>query len=82
MKRSDVLAALESERAYQGQKWGEADTMNNVGDFILYMEREIEKARAAYIAPNAPVEAAMAGIRKVATIGVAAMEKFGTGTPR
>lgn len=82
MNRTDVLAALGAERDYQDKKWGDTDNYNNVGDFILYMEHELEKARAAYIAPNAPVDAAMAGIRKVATLGVAAMEKFGTGTPR
>jgi hypothetical protein len=82
MEREQVLAGLSSEREYQSRKWGEADALNNVGDFIVYMERELEKARAAYVAPNAPVDAAMAGILKVATIGVAAMEKFGTGTPR
>lgn len=82
MTRDAALEVLRDEREYQDRKWGDADAVNNVGDFILYMEREIEKARAAYIAPNFPVEAAMAGIRKVATIGVAAMEKFGAGTPR
>jgi hypothetical protein len=82
MGSKEAIDALYSERAYQRKKWGEADAVNNVGDFILYMQRELDKARDMYIAPNHPVDAAMAGIRKVATIGVAAMEKFGTGTPR
>jgi hypothetical protein len=82
MQRQDVLTAVNGERAYQCQQWGATDESNNVGDFVLYMQRELEKARDAYIAPTFSVDEAMAGIRKVTALGVAAMEKFGTGTPR
>lgn len=81
MQRLDVIAAIDTEREYQ-QKWARADDQNNVGDFLLYMQRELTKGVTLYVSPADPIDPAMAAIRKAVAIGVAAMEKFGTGTPR
>lgn len=76
-----VLAAVTAEREYQVRKWGNLDDTNSVGDFILYMERELEKARDAYKNPATITDdsTTLAGIRKVATLGIAALERHGVG---
>lgn len=75
-KRQEVFNALEGERHYQLRKWGNLDERNSVGDFLVYMQRELNKARDAYYGPDAP-NGALDGIRKVTAVGVAAMERFG-----
>lgn len=75
-QRQEVFQALESERQYQVGKWGDLDERNSVGDFLVYMQRELNKARDAYYGPDQPNNA-LDGIRKVTAVGVAAMERFG-----
>lgn len=74
--RAEVYAALDSERAYQLAKWKDLDDRNAIGDFLIYMERELRKAVDSYYSPDEP-RGVMDAIRKVTTVGVAAMERFG-----
>jgi hypothetical protein len=71
----EVFAAIEAERQYQEDTWGDLDKRNNVGDFILYMQRYLKEAAVANN-PDQP-EKSLDAIRKVVTIGVAAMERHG-----
>jgi len=74
--RSDVFVAINSERNYQQAKWGDLDTRNRIGDFLIYMERELRKATDGYYSPDEPKDV-MTAVRKVTSVGVAMMEKFG-----
>lgn len=74
--REEAHKAIDSERDYQLSKWGDLDTRNSIGDFLIYMQRELTKAANAYYSPDEP-RGVLEGIRKVTTVGVAAMERFG-----
>ena len=74
--RGEVYEALDSEREYQIRKWGDLDDRNAIGDFLIYMERELQKARDSYYSPDEP-RGVLDGIRKVTAIGVATLEKYG-----
>ncbi len=72
-----VHEAVERERAYQIQKWGDLDERNSVADFLLYMKRYYDKAVAANN-PDSPNES-LTAIRKMTTLGFACMERHGCG---
>lgn len=82
MDRPAVYVAIDTERQYQDSKWSGADDINNPGDFILYLERIVNRARESYVSPAHDCAACMTEVRKAAAVAVAAMEKFGTGAPR
>lgn len=45
MKRSDIFAAVEKERAYQDEKWGrDFDDKNTVNDWVAYMTKYLGQA--------------------------------------
>lgn len=71
--KSDVLAAVESERAYQKSKHG--TKKRTVGEMILIMEKVLRDARHAWY--SAGDAAALHEIRQVAAVAFAAMEEFG-----
>lgn len=81
--RGDALASLSQEREYQEERWN-ADTTESGGQhevsaFLLYMEHHLQKARTAASSlpePQASIEA-MAEMRKVAALYVAAAEQHG-----
>jgi len=76
-ERSKVFDAIEKERQYQQERWGDLDDRNNVADFLAYMKRYFDKAFVENN-PDHPSNS-LTAIRKVVTLGVAAMEKFGVG---
>lgn len=75
MKRQEVYKVIDGERFYQDMKWEDLDKSNNVGDFIIYMENYLEKAKQA----NNPRQLgeSLDNLRKVVSIGVGCFEKFG-----
>lgn len=77
MSENEVLAAVSRERDNQRFKFGELDEINSAGDFLCYMKRYWNQA----VDNNNPsaIGYTMGAIRKMTALGVAAMEKFGTG---
>ncbi len=71
----EVVSAIEGERQYQKDKWGDLDERNNVADFVLYMQRYLTEA-ANLNDPDNP-EKSLDVIRKVTSIGFGAMERHG-----
>lgn len=67
----EVGMAILSERKYQDAKWADLDKVNQPDDFITYIEKYVAALRAA------PAEQKQDFFRKVAALGVVAMEKFG-----
>jgi hypothetical protein len=72
--RQDVYAAIDSERAYQQDKWG--DNPHEFDAWILYMEDYLEEARRLASRSN-DIGPALAAIRKVTALGVVCMEQHG-----
>jgi hypothetical protein len=70
---NQVCAALKSERNYQDKRWGDnLDLVNGLEDYVGYMRNYMTR-----IDPNASAHDILEGMRKVAAIGVKAMEVFG-----
>lgn len=76
--RDEVYAALDSERAYQDDKWGGRphDDQEGIGNFLVYIRRYLRKAEDA-LTDASDNEQAMHAIRKVTALGVVAMEVHG-----
>ena len=68
---NEVGQAIMSERAYQDETWTDLDKENQPDDFITYIEKYVKQLR------EAPADQKQDFFRKVAALGVAAMEKFG-----
>lgn len=79
--RQAAIDAMVDERFYQIHKWGDLDAKNSVGDFLQYMEQRLNAAKANYSGPGNEQQS-LKYILQVATIALAAMEKFGTGPAR
>jgi hypothetical protein len=81
--RYEVYKAIDSERAYQDARKGNAardhvDDNRDLGSLILFLDTYVGKAKAAYSGPHpAGRDAALHEIRKVAGLAVLAMEKHG-----
>jgi len=77
--RRDVYKAIDSERTYQEERWG--DRFHSVTEYILYMEHHLELARqlASTQDQGVPVHHndTLDCIRKVAALGVVCMEENG-----
>lgn len=78
LSREEVYSIIDGERAYQDNLWGgEAhDNYKSVGDFIVYMDRYMTKAKEAYTT-KAGNAAALDQLRKVAALSVACFEYNG-----
>lgn len=77
METSQVFKAIESERAYQEQRW--TNPQSSVAEYILYMQHHLNKAADA-ISSSEAVEvhnSVMSQIRKVTALGVACGEQHG-----
>lgn len=72
--RVEVYAALDTERHYQQQLWG--DKPQSVGAYITMLDVYVEKAKAAWIAQNHDRDA-LDVIRKIGGIVVACGEQHG-----
>ena len=70
----EVIAAIESERAYQERKWPPHQL--TVGEWILIMDKCLNDAKKAYVV-NRGNDKALHEIRQVVATGVAAMEQCG-----
>jgi hypothetical protein len=79
--RTEVYAALDSERDYQDQKWGipEDPSFPTVTEFLTYMRDYTEEA--LHILSREPVpeadQTALHNVRKVGALAVACMEQHG-----
>ena len=80
--RREVYAAIDSERAYQNERWGLRT--HTVTEYILYMEAYLEMARRKASTKDLTVAVnhtdVMDFIRKVTALGVVCMED--NGAPR
>lgn len=79
--REAVYAAVDSERTYQDAQRGnakrhEGQPQMTPGEVILCMEKCLEDARDAWYAPTGGTDC-LPYIRKVAALGVQAMENYG-----
>ena len=85
MKREDVYKLIDGEREYQDERW-KNDIMpsgthiHTPEEWIVYMEDYLAEAKHILSRQEAPecYPAAMAIIRKVTAMGVAAMEQIKT----
>ena len=74
--RETIYAAIDQEREYQKNLWG--DHPKALENFIVYMEDYLAQARHEISRlPGDPPMEALETIRKVVTLGVAAMEQHG-----
>lgn len=77
--RSAVFAALSEERAYQDQKYGPKNpAANSLGDFLCYLDTYVMSAKASLCEGDR--DAVLHNLRKIAALGVAAMETHGVFT--
>ena len=85
MKREDVYKLIDGERDYQDKRWSYWTTETggvhtSACDWLVYMNDYIQEAMH-FVSRNGDPEAkdfAMENIRKVAAMGVAAMEQIET----
>jgi hypothetical protein len=82
MERTEIYKRLDGERNYQDERWGTRRTLDGTPDeqkppaeWINYMEYHISKAKERIY--HLDTEGAMAEVRKVAALGVRAMEIHG-----
>lgn len=76
MKREDVYKAIDAERDYQIQKWGDSLSNNHqIPGWLLIMKKYIQDAEQAWM--EFGDRKAMEEIRKVVTVGVACAEQYG-----
>lgn len=77
-RRRKVYEAIDSEREYQDEKWGNPrhDEQESMGNFLIYIERYLNRAKAGFYDHNATVDV-LNDVRKIAALAVAAMEQFG-----
>lgn len=77
--QKDALDAIAKEREYQDQKYGPKNSLDNsIGDFLTYMRCYLNQASHDLTAGDR--KAALCGLRKIAALGVAAMEVHGVVT--
>jgi hypothetical protein len=76
--RSEVYAAIDSERDYQDRRWS-AEKVHTPSEWLLYMQDYLSEA--IHIASRQPTPqadpAVLEIIRKIAGMGVACMEQNG-----
>lgn len=83
--RSEVYAAIDSERDYQDTQQGNAERHKGVegrgtmhpAELILYMEKCLTDAREACYRGGTGAQDCLPFVRKVAALGVACMELHG-----
>jgi hypothetical protein len=74
MERRFVYEALDTERGYQTEKWGQSE--HEVATFIVFMEHHLQKARRLVSEHPSDVRA-LEELRKVTALGVACFEQHG-----
>lgn len=80
MEREDVYKLIDGEREYQNERWKNDIMPSGTWEWIVYMEDYLTEAKHILSRQEAPecYPAAMAIIRKVTAMGVAAMEQIKT----
>ncbi len=74
MTREQVYQRIDTERAYQADKWG--DPPHTIDEFALYIAEYT--AQLVHVAgTTADHDAKLDAVRKVAALGVACMEQHG-----
>lgn len=78
MTREQVYEMIDRERDYQDQKWGgkKHDQNQSIGDFILYMDVYLNKAKQSYSGPFVEGANSLDELRKVIALGVACFEQI------
>lgn len=81
--RSEVYAAIDSERTYQDEKWNEDTTTtggkHSVAEWLVYIDdylREAKTQAARYADPESR-ELVLNTLRKIVAMGVCCMEQNG-----
>lgn len=72
--RQDAFSAIESERSYQNYRW--PGHKHTVTEYLVYIQHYLNKAIAVASTSDSD-ETALAEVRKIAALGVAAMEENG-----
>ena len=55
MKRKEIFEMLDVERAYQNEHYGiEFDKLNSIGDWIIYIEEYVNKAKKKFFGNRIP----------------------------
>jgi hypothetical protein len=80
--RSEVYAAIDSERDYQDSLWPQdsrpgAPNPLSIGEFVLMLEEYTARARSEWTAEKAPESRTLGIVRKIAGIAVNCMEQHG-----
>jgi len=77
--RIEVYRAIDTERVFQDDKWGEMDAANpvTVGEFVLLLEQYAAEARAVWSREFKPNDKTVEIVRKIAAIAVNCMEQHG-----
>lgn len=80
--RQEVYACIDGERYFQEEQTLRADRPDmipdlSVGDHLLAMEENLQRARVAWYSGSTPHPIALDFIRKVTALGVRCMEKNG-----
>lgn len=76
-RRDEAMDAIVGEREYQEKRWGsDHDEHESVGNFLIYIERYLAKAKDAYV-DVAATEAALHEVRKIGALALACMERHG-----
>ena len=81
-KRTEVYAAIDTERAYQDARWpqnGQPGFPNplTIGEFVLLLEQYAAEARAEWAREKRPEMRTLNIVRKIAGIAVNCMEQHG-----
>jgi hypothetical protein len=79
--RAETFAALDGERDYQDDRWGDNAKMS-LGDFVVYADAYLArmKAQLTFSDPMPSItdlDKALHTLRKITALGVAAMEQHG-----
>lgn len=79
--RSEVYAAIDTERDYQNRLWGNGNDLQRrrVEEWLVYMKVYLDKAMVEITSEpdEAAIPKSVATIRKITALGVAAMEQLG-----
>lgn len=83
--RTEVYAAIDSEREYQNKRWGKTPeeltghNPHTVTEWLAYMQHYVNEGLALATTSNDPEasQLALAFARKVAALGVVCMEQHG-----
>lgn len=82
VSRSEVYAAIDSEREYQDRLWPEHGGASNpnpltIGEFLVLLDDYLQKAKSQWTTERKPEVQTLHIMRKIAGIAVNCMEQHG-----